>query len=285
MARDRQAGVILINVLAVVALASAVVITMLTLADSAIGRSQRFGDAAQASAYAIGAETSAAVALRRDMNQAPEVDHNREPWATVAQEQVRIEGGVFSLAIEDAQSRYNLNNLLTGDMLAIETLRKIAAALELPAKTADRAATFVQFGGPLGNLGELSAAGVDARSIEVLGGLVTTLPTQTEINVNTAGEPLLGVLLANPVAARFLVSRRDRAGFLTEDDLSRARILLPPGVGFRSEYFRVTVDVTLGRTRQRISSLLQRSGSGDGARVIIVERKREGVTPMAPPLR
>jgi type II secretory pathway component PulK len=63
-----------------------------------------------------GGELSALVALRRDAEQSPEVDHVGEPWAKLSESGAPIEGGTFDLAIADAEGRFNINSVRTGEV-------------------------------------------------------------------------------------------------------------------------------------------------------------------------
>ncbi|MBC8130573.1 MAG: general secretion pathway protein GspK [Rhizobiaceae bacterium] len=281
--RDAEGGVVLINVLAIVAIASAVAVTMLTLSQAAIERSQRFNDAAQALATCLGAETSVIIALRRDLEEAPDVDHGREAWAMLAETAAPIAGGTFDLAIADAQSRFNVNGLRDGGSAALENFRSILVSLELPGEWAERAFALIRFTGPVSDIGELQRAGIDAAAIARLSDLVTALPGRTEVNLNTASQNLLAVLLKNPVAAAFLVSRRDRLGYLTKDDLDAADILLAPGVGFTSRYFEVAVDVRVGEAEQTLTSLLYRGERDGRPQVVALSRKRGRAAPSPEP--
>lgn len=281
--RKGEAGVILINVLAIIAIASAVAVTMLTMSQAAISRSQRFSEAAQALATCLGAETSAIVALRRDFAEGPDVDHARETWALLAETGAPIAGGTFDLFIEDAQSRFNVNELRGGGVVALENFRAIVVSLELPPDFADRAFALVRFTGPVADLRELARAGIADEALDQLSRLVTALPGRTDVNLNTASQDLLAVLLRNPVAAAFLVSRRDRLGYLTPDDLDAADIVMAPGLGFASSYFRVEVDVRMGEARQAVTSLLHRRASAGLAEVVTLSRKRERAAPLPEP--
>ena len=69
--RDRQSGVVLINVLVTLALASTVLYAMISLSDLSIKRSQRYSEAAQAQALIVAAEASLISALSRDMTDGP----------------------------------------------------------------------------------------------------------------------------------------------------------------------------------------------------------------------
>ena len=272
--RDPESGIILVNVLSVLALASAVMVAILTLQDVSIERSTRFMDSASANALALGGETSAIVALRRDVTASPETDHYGEAWAAVQQKDTAIEGGTFKLAIEDEQARFNLNNLVTDGLGAEEMLRALLRAQNAPVGVASKISVFVVARGGLNDVRELAQAGIDPGVIARLPEVVCVLPEPTDINVNTAGEKVLGVALGNPAAARLLISRRDRQGFLTPADLASARVLLPARSGFRSDYFVVSTTVTQGTITQSLESHLHRVSEGGPAGVFVLSRQR-----------
>lgn len=109
--RPAEAGVVLINVLVVLALSSAVLVAMIRVGDLGIARSQGYAEAAQGRALIAAGEASAVTALRRDMVAAPQTDHRAEAWARVNQAETRIDAGRFALSITDAQARLNLTAL------------------------------------------------------------------------------------------------------------------------------------------------------------------------------
>ena len=271
---EADGGVILLNVLIIVALASAVVMLMISSQDSALARTQRFREAAQATAYARAGELSARTALRRDGLEAPATDHLREAWASVSNDNVRIAGGRFSLAVADAQARFNVNSLVLGGLAAEGTLARIAERMKLPADVAPRIAALVRATGPVSDLGALGYAGLSPDTLVKLSAEVTALPGRTDINVNTASEELLGAVFGNPVAARILAARRARLGYLTTDDLKAARVVMPAGAGFTSDHFLVQTDVTVGDTAQHLTSLLERRRDDAGVTVVAIARKR-----------
>lgn len=256
--RDAERGVILVNVLVILALASTVVLIMIAFQDTAILRTQRFSEAAQAASYASGGEASAIAALRRDAAEAPDSDSYAEPWAALAENEAPVEGGTFSLAITDAQARFNLNNVEKGGLTAQQALKNIIAILELPPGSAELIIRRIAEDGPLTTLDELRGVGFSSEQLETLATLAVVLPGQTPINLNTAPEPLIAIALGNPVAAHSLVSRRERQGMLTEADIKTARVILPRGAGFTSRYFIVDTQVRIGDVTQTLSSLLQR---------------------------
>jgi general secretion pathway protein K len=283
MTRERDGGVVLINVLLLLGLAASVVYVMLNLADISIARSQRFGEAAQALALVRAGEQSAIVALRRDMIDAPGTDHGAEAWASVAQAAIPVEGGAFEMEIADAQGLFNLNALPGGGLEAQQTLEEIVATLDLESGIAARIADSIARDGLLRDLGDLTArAGIAPGDIARLAGLVTALPGPGDVNVNTAPTELLGVLLQNRVQARVLAATRERAGFLTPLDVAAAGVILPAGVGFVSDHYRTRVTVRIGGTVQSMESLLQRRRR-DGAPEVAVVMRRNATAAVPPP--
>lgn len=276
---------ILVNVLFVVAVAAIVVMLMLTSQDVAIDRTLRLRQAAQAGAYARAGEASAIVALRRDAIVAPQSDHPREAWAAIQDREVAIEGGRFSLQILDDQARFNLNSIGAGNLLAEIRLARILATLGLSPELALPIAGYVRASAPVSDLGELAVIGMRPDDISTLSALVTALPRDTTINLNTADERLLAVVFDSPVSARLLDSTRRSRGFLTPGDLSALNVSLPAGAGFTSDFYSVDAEVMVGETRQRILSALARRMGPTGPEVVVYGRQRLAATPVKTPPR
>lgn len=276
---------ILINIVALVALASAILALMLGDQERAVDRSLRHREASQAAVFARAGEASAVVALRRDALEAPQTDHLREPWAQVIDRNAAIRGGTFTLTVSDAQSRFNLNNLGQGGTFSAAALEPIVAALRIDPSVFARIGAAIQSGGPLLRLSQLRDLGVDDSTIARLAPLVTTLPDATSVNVNTASEELLALLSGSPPAARMLVAQRDRAGFVTPEDIIALNVTLPPGVGFTSSHYWVRTTVTVGETPQTLTSLLGRTTRGGRPQIITLGRWRGAAAPdQVPPL-
>lgn len=275
MKRGADQGVVLINVLVILALTASVVYAMVSLSDLSITRSQRFSSAGQALALISGGEASAIVALRRDMIDAPATDNLSEPWALTGQNEVAIAGGRFALQIVDAQGLFNLNTVPVSGALGAQMLQRIVGALDLSPDVGPRIAARLAQPEPLVRMADLvEQAGLIAADVDRLSELVTVLPGRTNININTAPDALLGILADNPVQARRLQSIRARNRVLTPEDVAKANVILPPGTGYVSRFFRVTVSVTVDDTAQRMQSLLQRRpGPGGVPQVAVVFRE------------
>lgn len=270
---DRE-GMILLNVLLILAVAALAVTVMLVAQDVEVQRATRLREAAQANAYARAGEASALTALRRDALVAPATDHLREPWAATGQAEIAVPGGRFALAIEDEQGRFNLNALRTGAPAPIAAFQRIATAVDIPAETQVRIATIVRVAGPLTDTGLLRTAGVAPETLARLEPFVTVLPDTATLNVNTASEALLAIVLGDPALAGELVARRARSGFLTAEDLGAGGQAGAGAFGFTSNHFRVTTDVMVGATRQRLISRVTRVRSGQTVDVFVDRRRR-----------
>ena len=164
-----------------------------------------------------------------------------------------------------------------------QMLQRIVALLDLPADVGPRIAARLTQPQPLVRMADLVAeAGLTPDEVTRLAQLATVLPSRTDININTAPDVLLGVITANPVQARSLQGIRKRQGFLTQQDLAAANVILAPGVGFVSRYFEVTVNVTIVDTAQSMQSILQRrTGRGGTPEVVAIFRQspQVAVTP------
>ncbi len=282
--REDEAGMILVNVLMFVAIASGLVLLLINREEIALDRALRTREAARALAVVRGGELSAVVALRRDMVAAPNEDNQTEPWAKLSESAAPIEGGSFDLAIADAEGRFNLNMLRNGDAGAIVLFQTIAKDVGLSAEDVVKAVTYVRLYGPVTDIRPLRMAGLEPQATARLEQLVTALPGTTAINLNAAGPEMLQVLFRDPLAAQRLAEIRARNGKLTLKDLGDLNLSLPWGAGFRSNTFWVRTRATIGSTSQQAAVLIQRVLRQDGKIAVgVVERWRgASVPPDAP---
>ena len=281
----RERGMILVNVLLIVALAASILAIMLASDDESFSRSLRLREAAQAMAIVHGGELSAVAALRRDAAAGTETDNLSEAWANIGDRGARIDGGTFDLVVTDAQSRFNLNALAGGDVQSRGTFAQIVSALRLDNAVASRVPVLIAQRGEIRNLAVLRDAGVSDPEIVRLATLGTVLPGTTTVNVNTAPEALLTIMLGNAEAARGLVAQRERAGKLAPEDFAARRTILPVGASFTSDLFWVRARVVVGTTSQQRTSLLQRRMSEGQSIVAAIARWRGAAAPIqAPPL-
>lgn len=271
MTRPQDNGVILVNVLVALALGSALVVLMLTSQDNLIDRSRRAAAMAQAQALALGGETSVLIALRADMQSAPEADHYAEPWALIQQAEVQVGTGRFSVTIRDVQAGIDLNGLAAGGVAQQQILGRLVKALDLPPATALRIITAVGRGTPLRTLADLDE--IDSATREKLAPHVSFLPAGGTVNLNTADVVVLGAVLGNIAAATRLATLRDRNGFITAEDLRRLGLFGTGSAGFKSAVFDVTVTAQVDDVTVVLSSRIQRSQGMGQQSVAVIARQ------------
>ena len=284
-------GMILINVLVIVIMATAVLAIMLAGQDSDLERSRQLRSAAQAMAIARGGELSAITALRRDLASGSTADTLGEPWANISDRDVRIGSGRFSFVVADAQARFNINNLAVGpklaqgDAISQDDLRQLATVVGIAPDHVAGLLAVLKAHGPINDLSELSAVGLGNDELRRLALLCTSLPEPTTVNVNTASEALLTVLTGNPAVAHEIVMARARAGaggISGVGGSAQGRFILPPGTGVSSGYFWARARVTVGGTTQQLTSLLHRR-LADGKPIVEAVRRWRGTAPLGAP--
>jgi general secretion pathway protein K len=277
-----QQGMILINVLVIVIMATAVLAIMLAGQDSDLERSRQLRSAAQAMAIARGGELSAIIALRRDLASGSTTDTLGEPWANIADRDVRIGSGRFSFVVADAQARFNINDLALGDAISQDDVQKLAATVGVAPEHIAGLLVFLRAHGPISDLSELRTVGLGDDELRRLAFLCAALPEPTTVNVNTAPEALLAVLTGNPAIAHQIVVARARAGAGGIAGMGNGQFVLPPGAGVSSTYFWTRARVTVGGTTQQLTSLLRRR-LADGKPIVEAVRRWRGVAPIGAP--
>lgn len=270
----RREGMILLNVLLVMAVASVAVLIMIAAQDLEVQRSTRLRDAAQANAYARAGELSAITALRRDGLTASATDNLTEPWAQLGQQDISIPGGRFALTIEDEQARFNLNALKTGDPGPIDLFQRIGAELDIDPASLIRIATVVRVAGGITDEGLILAAGVPRTDLDRLAPYVAILPGTTSVNLNTVQLPLLTLMTRDAEVARKLIETRARKGYLTPADLAAEGAPTLMGTGYTSDHYRVVTTVTVGDVTQVLDSRIARVRGVGTVDVVVTGRRR-----------
>ena len=287
----REQGMILINVLVIVVMATAVLAIMLAGQDADLERSRQLRNASQAMAIARGGELSAITALRRDVASGSTTDTLAEPWANIADRDVKIGSGRFSFVVADAQARFNINNLATqtlaggqalvaGDAISQDELRQLATVIGVPPDQIAALMQTLKTHGPIGDLTELRAVGLGDDAIRRLALVCAALPEPTTVNINTAPEALLAIMTGNPAIAHQIVMARARAG--AGGIVGTGQFILPPGTGVSSSYFWTRARVSVGGTTQQLTSLLHRR-LADGKPIVEVVRRWRGPAPLGAP--
>lgn len=309
MRRDTgQQGVALITALLVVAMVTVITVALANRHSLDLRRATLQFHHDQAWLAALGAEAWARGVLRQDF-QDNRQDTLGDRWNRPLPPEA-LPGGTVRARIEDLQARFNLNALLPGeaaDEVAMARFQRLASrlgmdgeqlipplldwldpdqtprdkegrelghylGLELPYRTADRA---------MASPSELLLVeGVTWKMMQQLRPHVATLPAATGINLNTAPAPVL-MSLANGLLAEEveeLVKNRPPEGFkdvataLQQPGLAGHGID-PGGLTLASDYFLVHAEVTMGDSRLKLASLLQRKG--DKGVVTVLKREVE----------
>jgi len=269
--RNTDAGVILINVLVALALGAAIVVLMFTSQETLVDRTRRAAAATQAEALAMGGEASMVAALRRDMDEAPEVDHFAEPWALATQEEVVLATGRFSVTVTDLRGRLDLNALSLGGLAQQQVFVRLTTALGLPDRAAASIIDALVRGGPVRDLADIP--GLDDAERETLAPHVSLLPTRAPLNINTAEAVVLAAVLGSVSGARQLLKLREDKGFLTKGDLADAGIIQSGGTGFTSDAFDVTSRAEVDGTTVTLNSRLLRHSDLDTNLVVVTTRR------------
>jgi general secretion pathway protein K len=190
--------------------------------------------------------------------------------------------------IEDAQSRFNLRNLVNGPEVSepdVQALARLCETAEVPSALAQtlaealRSATLAKAETaplPPQSIDQVTWLGIDADSLRRLRRYVVLLPSRTPVNLNTAQREVIAAAVAglDLATAERLVQERQRSPFKS---LAAAQALLPTGirldpqrVSVASRYFVVTGRLRLDERVLDERSLVERRG----VEVIALSRER-----------
>lgn len=281
--RGRDEGVVLVNVLVVLAIAGGLMLLIISGRDRALSRVSQAADAAIAEQIAVGAEASVIDALRSDLDQAPDADHLNESWAlSVIQTETELPTGRFSVNIEDMQAKFDINQL--ADLTAGTQVfaNRLMQAVDQPPEAVNQITRLLQAIGPVGALEDLEGYGVPPETVTALAPYVTALPLPGTVNLNSVGPFLLEVMLQNPGQTSQLIRQRDNRGFLTIDSLRKIGALRPQNSGFTSNVFRVEIFAEAGSARIAFETVLVRSNSAGVKSVDVHSRRLRSPIPLPP---
>lgn len=267
---------------------------------------------AQAGWILSGALDWARLILREDARSGG-ADHLGEPWAVPLAE-ARLSSflaadrdasadtaleAFLSGSIVDAQSRWNLRNLLDDEGkvvdLELATLQRLCDSAGAPPGTAERigagmAAALGASGSDSGSdtdvplaprrVEQLTWLGLDAATVRALRPLLVLLPQRTALNLNTAPAVVLSAVVPGLDAgsAERLVRSRERTPLR---NLAQAQALMPEGVtlqaarvGVASSVFEVSGLLRLDDRVLAERSLVERRGQGGNVQVNVLWRER-----------
>jgi general secretion pathway protein K len=256
------------------------------------------------SAWILGGALDWARMILREDARSAGPDHLGEPWATplaearlstfLAADKSNTDDApeaFLSGSITDAQSRYNLRNLVdAGKVVATEqaVLERLFESIAVAPATAARIANglnsalnvgagekgSVEANAPLlpQSVSQLSWLGIDEATIRLLSPYVVLLPVQTPVNINTAAAQVLAAVIdkLDLGGAERLVQARQRSPFDTlekaQPQLGSGIVLDPRRVSVNSNFFELR-----GRLRLVDKVLEERS---------LVERRSLEIVPL-----
>lgn len=267
--KRRQRGVALLSVLLVMSLALLLTATMLRSHLLMLQGSTRHLHQIQLRQLALSAEAWAKLTLEATEDDRQRV-HTAQPWAYAAWP-FATDGAQINLHIEDLSGRFNLNALLgegRADLVAEQRWTRLLGSLglsplDLPA---------------IGAVQELSQLrvlpGIDGALLRRLEPWVATLPEDAALNINTAPAQVLAMLDGMSMAtAQALVAQRPDDGYASVQAFTHHPLIAGLGVnsqglGIGSRWFRVSVEVSLGTSRLRLVSEVERERKTGRWRVV-----------------
>lgn len=318
MTQHRQRGAALL-------LAMVIVTLVATLAAGMVWQQSRSVQVEAAerartqSEWILGGALDWARLILREDTRAGGADHLGEPWATplaearlstflAADRQNNAEDNgpeaFLSGRIEDAQSRYNLRNLVDAEgkiaPAELKALERLCDAAGLPSDTPSRLAEGLRraWTGSEGDtedaplaprrIDQLAWLGLDAATVQRLKPYVVLLPRATPVNVNTASREVLVAAVEglDRGTAERLVQQRQRQPFRNLDDIKQA---LGEGmkveearIGVRSDFFDVYGRLRLEDRVIEQHSLVERRGAERGMEVVTLLRERQRLPAVMP---
>lgn len=243
-------GVALVTAMVIVAIAATAAAYLASSEHLWLRLVENLSESAQSETLRRAAFAYAAHVLERDAAESAR-DDLHERWALPIPP-FATEGGSLHLAIEDAQGRFNLNNLVRSSVPSAPDIGVFQRLLALHGLEPALAEALVDWldrdshtrpGGaedlaylegtpayraanqPLVSVEELRAVrGFDAEAVARLRAEVIALPQATEINVNTAPARVLAALVPNLslAAAEALAARRVRSPFSSTEEFLAA---------------------------------------------------------------
>jgi len=310
----QQRGVALVTALLVVAIATVAAIAMASRQQLDIRRTGSLLHGEQAWAYAVGAENWAVVVLRRDREDS-KIDTLGEDWSTQPPVSF-VEGGSIIGRLIDLQSRFNVNNLVSGggaNVGNIDYYKRLLRLLDLEEELAEALVDWIDTdinvrfpdgaedenyllletpyrvsNRPLADISELRLVkGYTAEVVARLQPYLVALPEPTPININTADAVLLAALDADLglsdgealVEARGEDGYESVASFMDQPALN-AKQVDDSLLSVETQWFLMVSQADIGQGRARLASLIQRTD--DALRV--VRRQREFLDTVSVPV-
>lgn len=307
MRRARERGVAAVTALLVVAVAAGAAGWMLAQQSATLNQAALVAARSQADLYADAGLDWARGILAEDGRNTT-IDTLAEPWSRPLVG-LPVERAVVSGAIADAQSRFNLNNVVKDGARSeadVKIARRLFERLGIEPALVDAVVDWIDTDSeptgsegaedsyylaqprpyrtanrPMMQLEELyRVRGFDAGRIERLKPHATALPARTPVNVNTATPEVLSAILAEvpDEEVKALVAGRGARPVRDKQDLAR-RLPSAPAAAVESDldvkslHFTVVVTVAQDDVHASAEALVARPGTGQGPSTAIIWRR------------
>jgi general secretion pathway protein K len=305
--RANERGVAAITALLVVAVAAGAAAWMLSQQSATLNQAALVASRAQTDLYAdAGLDWARGILAEDGRNNA--IDSLDEAWAR-PMVGLPVERAIVGGAISDAQSRYNLNNLVKDGVRSdadFQAARRLFDTLGVEPGLVDAIVDWIDADSePTGNAGAEDSyyfslprpyrtanrplmqleelyrvRGFDSRRIERLRPFVATLPARTTVNVNTASAEVLSALLPTAPIDEIRALVAGRAGKPVRDRQDLAKRFSKPlpaaaeaEVDVKSAHFLVVVSVAQDDVRATAEALVSRPGTASGPSTAIIWRR------------
>lgn len=296
----RQNGLALVMVMLVVAIVASIAAFMALGQQIWLRQTLNLQERTQARAIHLGGLAYATILLERDAAK-NSVDHLNETWATGIKS-FPLKQGRLILNIEDAQGRFNLNNLINKSnpsTVDVAVFRRLLAYYEIDGDLVDPLLDWIDGddltrpGGaedveymsyqppyrtgnkPMADVEELRLIkGFTPKIIARLRDLITVLPVRSAININTAPAPILGALFSSMslTEAKTLADKIRKDPLASTGDLTKLAGTNHPAptssIAIHSDYFLVTVATQFGQYRNQSHALVLRPAKSQPSSII-----------------
>ena len=311
VARSRQSGVALISVLLVFSIAAVIASDVATRSYRDVRKTANLINSKQAEHYALSGEQFARQILYRDFELSKKrpikADSLSDQWAS-GLDSFTIEGGEIRIEIEDLQGRFNLNNLINGNGVALASyvnqFRELQRVLGLKGKYSNALLDWIDsdeinasgkfedeqfssigylpFNAPMVDKSELQLLpDMLAEDYQILREHVVALPknigpksfASTKYNLNTLDAKLLEALGARSTAP--IIEQQQRGGYKSVNRWFGSKLVKDLNnerrqnqLAVESEFFEVRVIAHYQSRRSELRVQLYRD-SDDGSITVL----------------
>lgn len=277
----RQRGLALLMAMLIVVIATTLAVSILHEETFTIRKTARTTLNDRAALYAVGLEDWARIYLKQDREDS-KVDSLDEDWATGVPG-LPIEGGFLSGYVEDEQSRFNLNSLVTSE-IALTRFRRLCDNLEVDNRFIPALLDWIDADfdirypdGMEENYEDYRVANremVDASELllvhnvtpeiyQTLKPYITALPGTTTLNVNTMNAEIFKTLAPDLDVTTFLEEREEEAFASVDEFIERLQQPIPvEGLSVDTRFFRTHGQVVQGDLIYNLTSLIFRDANG-----------------------